>query len=196
MRAYWPTLLRHRRLEGAEGANEADMKWVRCEGYDEGHEIDSRVHYYDREVGFKRSDEDEASAQRNQRVADAFERRRQQVRAPPRARSPRTRASRPPARRHPLRRLPDGRHRPLRRLLQVTKRKAHADTVGKWSLFERFLLAEMPYEDFSAFLRACDDPAAVQACHDTDGRPCHLEFEPPPARERVNTGGKALDTGA
>ena len=41
------------------------MCWVRCQGYDEGHEIDLIVHWYHREVGFQRAQEDQDMIDRN-----------------------------------------------------------------------------------------------------------------------------------
>ena len=73
--AYFPTLMIHRRLEELLGV----PHWVRCEGRDEGHQIDSRVHFYDREVGFLQADADQEMIERNEATAAAFARRRQQV---------------------------------------------------------------------------------------------------------------------
>ena len=53
----------HRRLE--------DDVWVACDGTTRSHEPDSRVHRYDRDVGFAISDEELAMCNRNRAVADA-----------------------------------------------------------------------------------------------------------------------------
>ena len=107
--AYYPTFMVHRRLGD-------DNVWVRCQGWDVGHEIDSRAHYYDREVGFQRGRDDQDMIDNNPRTAEAYARRRQ----------------------------------------DPVKRKAHAKTVERWSMFERFVLSEMPNVPYAAFLRQCD----------------------------------------
>ena len=54
----------HRRLI-PDPNDPSAMCWVRCQGYDEGHEIDSIVHWYHREVGFQRAQEDQDMIDRN-----------------------------------------------------------------------------------------------------------------------------------
>ena len=73
--AYWPHFIVHRRLEAAqsEGGNE---KWVTCQGWDPGHQMDSRVHRYDREKGFYRGADHDAALGRNPNIRAAFEARR------------------------------------------------------------------------------------------------------------------------
>ena len=107
--AYFASFMVHRRLGD-------DNMWVRCQGWDAGHEIDSRAHYYDREVGFQRGHDDQDMIDNNPRTAEAYARRR----------------------------------------LDPVKRKAHACTVIRWSMFERFVLSEMPNVPYAAFLRQCD----------------------------------------
>ena len=53
------------------------MEWARCEGRDEGHMIDSRVHRFDRDIGFLLAEDDQAMI--NEATAQAYARRRQQV---------------------------------------------------------------------------------------------------------------------
>ena len=53
------------------------MEWARCEGRDEGHMIDSRVHRFDRDIGFLQAEDDQAMI--NEATAQAYARRRQQV---------------------------------------------------------------------------------------------------------------------
>jgi len=72
-KAYWPTLLVHRRLVGEGDAR----RWVRCQGYDDDHQMDSRVHYYDREHGFDRGAEHRAALDRSSVTREAFARRRE-----------------------------------------------------------------------------------------------------------------------
>lgn len=73
--AYFPSLMIHRRLEELDGV----QHWARCEGRDDGHQLDSRVHYYDREIGFLQAEADQEMIERNEATAAAFARRRQQV---------------------------------------------------------------------------------------------------------------------
>ena len=73
--AYFPSLMIHRRLEELDGV----QHWIRCEGRDHGHQIDSRVHYFDREIGFLQAEADQEMIERNKATAAAFARRRQQV---------------------------------------------------------------------------------------------------------------------
>jgi hypothetical protein len=73
--AYFAECMIHRRLEELEGV----QHWVRCEGRDNGHQIDSRVHYYDREVGFMQAVADQEMIERNEATAAAYNRRRQEV---------------------------------------------------------------------------------------------------------------------
>ena len=47
------------------------MRWVVCEGFDGGHEPDSRVHRYDREKGFSISEEELAATRRNESMREA-----------------------------------------------------------------------------------------------------------------------------
>ena len=111
-RCHYPTLFVHRRL----AEDQFGIYWVRVNGFDVGHEVDSRVHCYDREVGFLREQEDQDMIERNVAARIAFARRRQDPR----------------------------------------KRKAHSQTVHRWALFERWVLAEMPLEPYATFLRDCD----------------------------------------
>ena len=113
--AYYPTYLRHRRLI-PDPSDLTKNIWERCQGWDEGHEVDSRVHHYHREVGFQREQEDQDMIDRNPTTAAAFQRRRQDPK----------------------------------------KRKAHSSTVTSWSMFERWVLSEMPHEPYAAFLDKCD----------------------------------------
>ena len=46
-------------------------RWIICDGWDDGHEPDSAVHRYDREVGFAVSDDEQAAIARNPRLAEA-----------------------------------------------------------------------------------------------------------------------------
>ena len=61
----------HRRLEsGPNGV----QKWVPCGATDVGHEPDSRVHRYDRMIGFKLEEREAAEVQASEVVADNQER--------------------------------------------------------------------------------------------------------------------------
>ena len=46
--------------------------WERCQGFDKGHEVDSRVHWYHREVGFQREQADQEMIDRNPATAAAY----------------------------------------------------------------------------------------------------------------------------
>ena len=72
-KAYWPNFLVHRRLVGEEDAK----KWVRCDEWDEGHQMDSRVHCYDLVNGFYRGDEHAAALRDCTKTRETFERRRE-----------------------------------------------------------------------------------------------------------------------
>ena len=74
--AYYSTFLRHRRLIPDPSDATKDI-WERCQGWDKEHEVDSRVHYYHREVGFQREQVDQDMINRNPSTAAAFQRRRQ-----------------------------------------------------------------------------------------------------------------------
>ena len=43
-----------------------------------------------------------------------------------------------------------------RRRQDPKKRKAHSSTVMRWSMFERWVLSEMPHEPYAKFLYNCD----------------------------------------
>ena len=116
--AYYPTFLRHRRLI-PDPSDATKNIWERCQGWDKEHEVDSRVHYYHREVGFQREQVDQDMIDRNPTTAAAFQRQRQDPK----------------------------------------KRKAHSATVMRWSMFERWVLSEMPNEPYAKFLQDCDRKA-------------------------------------
>ena len=66
----------HRRLEtGQNGV----QRWVPCGATDVGHEPDSRVHRYDRMIGFKLEEREAAEVQASEVVADNQERRRNEA---------------------------------------------------------------------------------------------------------------------
>ena len=64
----FPEHMVHRRLVGG--------RWITCASTEQGHELDSRVHMYDRTVGFLRADVDQEMIDGNEDVSAAFERRR------------------------------------------------------------------------------------------------------------------------
>ena len=101
----FPEHMVHRRL--------VDELWESCAPTDEGHQLDSRVHAYDRSVGFLRADQE--MIDRNEDVRASYERRR----------------------------------------MNPHKAKAHKQVVERWAIFERWVLARMPNEEYAAFLRAC-----------------------------------------
>ena len=65
--SFGATFMLHRRFVLRDGAG----SWEICNGWDEGHEPDSAVHRYDREVGFAICAEEQVAVDRNQRLADA-----------------------------------------------------------------------------------------------------------------------------
>ena len=123
----FPHLMIHRRI--------IDGVWQPCGGLDEGHELDSRVHRYDRQRGFLKTAADKASIERNAEVEAAYRRRQE----------------------------------------DVEKSVSHVQTVRKWSLFERYVLARMEDEPYAKFLQRC----AEQARPDYQGP--QLRFEAPPS---------------
>ena len=71
--AIYPSFFVHRRLVEDQSGD----YWQRCDGWDDGHEVDSRVHFFDRELGFLRAQQDQEIIERNESTRLAFERRRQ-----------------------------------------------------------------------------------------------------------------------
>ena len=71
--AIYPSFFVHRRLVEDQSGD----YWQRCDGWDDGHEVDSRVHFFDRELGFLRAQQDQDIIERNESTRLAFERRRQ-----------------------------------------------------------------------------------------------------------------------
>ena len=68
----------HRRLVSVHEQS-SEMRWKTCHGTDDGHAADSRVHRYDRVIGFKPSEEDAAEIAATESVRQAWERRRQEA---------------------------------------------------------------------------------------------------------------------